>query len=164
MVQLAPAGVEGGAEGAWLHRHAERDEQPLEHRGDAPLDEPLRRRAREAHEGAREGGTPHFVRGGARGNDGEPEERAGERPQAGGSAVLAARDSGGETGTVSDFLAERVGPKAQKQGGVNLTDICKIRFLMAGTQRLPVSWQVLCLAVRPWPTKEKTRGTASAGD
>ena len=51
-------------------------------------------------------------------------------------------DSGGETGTVLDFLAERAGPKTQKQGGVNLTDICKIRFLMAGTQT-PTSWQLL---------------------
>jgi len=38
--------------------------------------------------------------------------------------------------TVSDFLAEREGQKTQKQGGADLTDICKIRFLMAGTQRL----------------------------
>ena len=54
------------------------------------------------------------------------------------SAVLAARlgDSRGEMCTVSIFLGERVGPKTQKQGGVNLTYICKIRFLMAGTQRL----------------------------
>ena len=44
--------------------------------------------------------------------------------------------TGGKTDTVSDFLGERVGRKTQKQGGVNLTDVCKIRFLVAGTQRL----------------------------
>ena len=42
---------------------------------------------------------------------------------------------GGETVTVSDFLGEKVGQKTQKQGGVDLTEVCKIRFLMAGTQR-----------------------------
>ena len=29
-----------------------------------------------------------------------------------------------------------MGQETQKQGGVNLTDLCKIRFLMAGSQRL----------------------------
>jgi len=43
---------------------------------------------------------------------------------------------GGKTDTVSDFLGEKVGQKTQKQGEGNLTDICKIRFLMAGSQRL----------------------------
>ena len=42
----------------------------------------------------------------------------------------------GKTDTVSDFLGERVGQKTQKQAEVHLTDVCKIRFLMAGTQRL----------------------------
>ena len=41
----------------------------------------------------------------------------------------------GGTRTVSDFSGESVGLKIQKQGGVDLTDICKIRFLMACTQR-----------------------------
>ena len=44
--------------------------------------------------------------------------------------------TGRKTDSVSDFLGERVGQKTQKQGEVNLTDVCKIRFLMAGTQRL----------------------------
>ena len=39
-------------------------------------------------------------------------------------------------GTVSDFSGDSVGPKTQKQGGVDLTDVCKIRFLMAGSRRL----------------------------
>ena len=29
-----------------------------------------------------------------------------------------------------------MGRKTQKQGGVDLTDVCKIRFLMAGSRRL----------------------------
>ena len=40
-----------------------------------------------------------------------------------------------KTDTVSDFSGERLGQKTQKQGEVHLTDVCKIRFLMAGTQR-----------------------------
>ena len=40
-----------------------------------------------------------------------------------------------KTDTVSDFLGETVGQKTQKQGEVHLPDVCKIRFLMAGTQR-----------------------------
>ena len=61
------------------------------------------------------------------------------------------RTGGGENSyrvasTVSDFLGERqleteregVSQKTQlkKQGGVDLTDICKIQFLTAGTRRL----------------------------
>ena len=44
--------------------------------------------------------------------------------------------TGRKTDSVSDFLGERVGQKTQKQGGDDLTDICKIQFLMAGTRRL----------------------------
>jgi len=44
-------------------------------------------------------------------------------------------DRGGRA-TVSNFFGKREGRKTQKQGGADLTDICKIRFLMAGTQRL----------------------------
>ena len=43
---------------------------------------------------------------------------------------------GGKTDTVSGFLGERVGRNTQKQAEVHLTDVCKIRFLTAGTQRL----------------------------
>ena len=42
--------------------------------------------------------------------------------------AVATTAEGGKTDTVSDFLAERVGQKTQNQGGVNLTDICKIGF------------------------------------
>ena len=42
------------------------------------------------------------------------------------------RSSGGN-GSLSEFLGERVGAKTQKKVGVNLTDVSKIRFLMAGT-------------------------------
>ena len=42
-----------------------------------------------------------------------------------------------------------MGRKTQKQGGVDLTDVCKIRFLMAGSRRLvllgrrlgPAAWR-----------------------
>ena len=60
-----------------------------------------------------------------------------QQRQAGNCESLAqSRWKGGKTDTVSDFLGERVGQKTQKQGEVHLTDVCKIRFLMAGTQRL----------------------------
>ena len=74
--------------------------------------------------------------------------------------MLAARlgDSGGKTGTVSYFLGDRVGPKTQKQGGVNLTDICKIRFLMAGTQRL-----VFACGRRPGGARRKAVAHRAAG-
>ena len=52
---------------------------------------------------------------------------------------------GGETDTVSDFW-EGGRRKTEKQGGIDLTDVCKIRFLMARsrTPRL-----VLLLAAAP---------------
>ena len=49
----------------------------------------------------------------------------------------------------SHFLGERVGQKTQKQGGVNLSEVCKIRFLMAGTQRLVFAWPPRPGAHRP---------------
>ena len=58
------------------------------------------------------------------------------RPQLGERHRDAQGGQGGETGSVSAFWGERVGVKTQKQGGVNVTDICKIRFLMSGTQCL----------------------------
>ena len=43
---------------------------------------------------------------------------------------------GSKTDNVLDFLGQRVRQKTQKQGEVDMTDICKIQFLMAGTRRL----------------------------
>ena len=34
----------------------------------------------------------------------------------------------GKTGTVSDFLGDRLGKNTENQEGVSLTDICKIGF------------------------------------
>ena len=55
------------------------------------------------------------------------------RPAASAGAVLVKSAAGrmgdrGKTDTVSIFLGERVGQKTQNQGGVNLTDVCKIGF------------------------------------